>query len=77
MLPDKKGHFNGFGGRFVPETLIYALDELEKEYKKARHDKKFIHGKNRFVLPVRIGKAVVREGIPESLIKKSVEMLYK
>ncbi len=42
MLPDKKGHFNGFGGRFVPETLIYALDELEKEYKKACHDKKFI-----------------------------------
>jgi len=42
MLPDKKGHFNGFGGRFVPETLIYALDELENEYKKARHDKKFI-----------------------------------
>ena len=42
MLPDKKGHFNGFGGRFVPETLIYALDELESEYKKARHDEKFI-----------------------------------
>ena len=42
MLPDRKGHFNGFGGRFVPETLIYALDELGREYKKARHDKKFI-----------------------------------
>jgi len=42
MLPDKRGHFNGFGGRFVPETLIYALDELEKEYKKAKHDAKFI-----------------------------------
>ena len=42
MLPDKTGHFNGFGGRFVPETLIYALDELEKEYKKAKHDAKFI-----------------------------------
>ncbi|MGA2774568.1 MAG: tryptophan synthase subunit beta [Candidatus Omnitrophota bacterium] len=42
MLPDKKGHFNGFGGRFVPETLIYALDELEKEYAKAKHDPKFI-----------------------------------
>jgi len=41
MLPDKKGHFNGFGGRFVPETLIYALDELEREYKKACLDKKF------------------------------------
>lgn len=42
MLPDKLGHFNGFGGRFVSETLIYALDELEAEYKKAKHDKKFI-----------------------------------
>jgi len=42
MLPDKTGHFNGFGGRFVPETLIYALDELEKEYAKAKHDPKFI-----------------------------------
>jgi len=42
MLPDKKGHFSEFGGRFVPETLVYALDELEAEYKKARRDKKFI-----------------------------------
>lgn len=42
MLPDKQGHFADFGGRFVPETLIYALDELEKEYHKARSDKKFI-----------------------------------
>jgi tryptophan synthase beta chain len=42
MLPDKKGHFNGFGGRFVPETLIYALDELKNEYSKARRDKKFL-----------------------------------
>jgi len=41
MLPDKSGHFGEFGGRFVPETLIYALDELEREYKKARHDPKF------------------------------------
>ncbi|MCK9604793.1 MAG: tryptophan synthase subunit beta [Candidatus Omnitrophica bacterium] len=41
MIPDKSGHFNGFGGRFVPETLIYALDELEREYQRARHDKKF------------------------------------
>lgn len=40
-LPDKFGHFAEFGGRFVPETLIFALDELEKEYQKARADKKF------------------------------------
>ncbi len=42
MLPDKRGHFNGFGGRFVPETLIYALDQLEKEYLRAKQDKKFV-----------------------------------
>jgi len=41
MLPDKKGHFDIFGGRFVPETLIFALDELEQEYLRARKDKKF------------------------------------
>lgn len=42
MLPDKKGHFNSFGGRFVPETLFFALEELEAEYRKARSDKDFI-----------------------------------
>jgi tryptophan synthase beta chain len=42
MLPDKSGHFDGFGGRFVPETLIYALDQLEREYKRAKKDKSFI-----------------------------------
>ncbi|MFH0762687.1 MAG: tryptophan synthase subunit beta [Candidatus Omnitrophota bacterium] len=41
MLPDKRGHFNGFGGRYVPETLIYALDELEKEYKRAKGSREF------------------------------------
>jgi len=41
ILPDNSGHFEEFGGRFVPETLIFALDELEKEYKKAKRDKKF------------------------------------
>ena len=37
-----------------------------------QHDKKFIHGKNRFVLPVRIGKVVVKEDVPEPLIKESL-----
>lgn len=41
MLPDRKGHFNGFGGRFVPETLTFALDELEKEYHRAKRDNSF------------------------------------
>ncbi len=40
-IPDKSGHFGPFGGRFVPETLIYALDELEKEYLAAKSEKGF------------------------------------
>ncbi|MEW6102781.1 MAG: tryptophan synthase subunit beta [bacterium] len=40
-LPNKKGYFNGFGGRFIPETLIFALDELLKAYNKAKKDKGF------------------------------------
>ncbi len=46
MLPDTLGHFvisNDlfFGGRFVPETLMTALLELENVYAKAKEDKKF------------------------------------
>jgi tryptophan synthase beta chain len=35
------GRFGPYGGRYVPETLMAALEELECEYEKARHDKKF------------------------------------
>lgn len=41
MLPNKKGYFDGFGGKFVPETLMAALAELEKEYFAAKKDKLF------------------------------------
>lgn len=40
-VPDARGHFGVFGGRFVPETLIPALDELEREYRKAQQDPEF------------------------------------
>jgi tryptophan synthase beta chain len=39
--PDATGHFGPYGGRFVPETLIHALDELEAEYTRARGDRAF------------------------------------
>ncbi len=39
--PDSNGHFGEFGGRYVPETLMPALLELEKEYEKYRFDKEF------------------------------------
>lgn len=41
MQPDKYGYFGDFGGRYVPETLMCALNELEKEYHKALKDPKF------------------------------------
>jgi tryptophan synthase beta chain len=40
-VPDAAGRFGAFGGRFVPETLSRALDELAAEYEKARGDKAF------------------------------------
>ena len=40
-LPDQEGRFGSFGGRFVPETLMSALEELEKAYSAARQDKGF------------------------------------
>jgi tryptophan synthase beta chain len=40
-LPDRKGHFGRFGGRFVPETLMPALAELEAAYRGLRRDAEF------------------------------------
>ncbi len=40
-LPDKKGYFGEYGGRFAPETLMPALSELEKAYDVSRKDKEF------------------------------------
>jgi len=39
--PDSLGHFGIFGGRYVPETLMPSLMELDSEYKKYRFDKEF------------------------------------
>src|SRR4051794_17543456 len=40
-LPDATGHFGPYGGMFVPETLISALNELTAEYERARSDPSF------------------------------------
>ncbi len=39
--PDERGYFGEFGGKFVPETLMYALEELEEAYKEAKEDPSF------------------------------------
>ena len=41
QLPDAKGHFGQFGGRFVSETLIHALDELSEMYNRLKDDEEF------------------------------------
>jgi len=40
-LPDARGYFGEFGGRFVPETLVPALEELTAAFESARHDPAF------------------------------------
>ena len=40
-LPDERGRFGLFGGRYVPETLVGALDQLAEEYQSARRDPDF------------------------------------
>ncbi|MDT4995383.1 MAG: tryptophan synthase beta chain, partial [Actinoplanes sp.] len=40
-LPDRSGHFGRYGGRFVPEALVRALDELDAVYRSARADPEF------------------------------------
>ncbi len=40
-MPERKGYFGIYGGRFAPETLMPALEELEKHYEKVKIDKAF------------------------------------
>jgi tryptophan synthase beta chain len=41
-LPDQLGHFGEFGGRFVSETLMHALDELSEAYERWSADEEFV-----------------------------------
>ncbi len=49
VLPDHTGHFGPYGGRFVPETLIPALDELTAEAERAFADPTFLAEFNRLL----------------------------
>ena len=48
-LPDKTGHFGIFGGRYVAETLMPVLIELEKAYREARQDRLFKEELNQYL----------------------------
>ncbi len=41
MLPDSRGYFGDYGGRFVPETLVPVLEEITDAYRKAQQDDRF------------------------------------
>ncbi|CUS91646.1 hypothetical protein JGI15_106910 [Candidatus Kryptonium thompsonii] len=41
QLPDSKGYFGIYGGRFIPETLIPAVEELERWYLKLKDAEDF------------------------------------
>ncbi|MFI0445242.1 tryptophan synthase subunit beta [Actinomadura sp. 6N118] len=41
-VPDANGHFGAFGGRFAPEALMAALDELDREFEAAKKDPEFV-----------------------------------
>lgn len=40
-MPDAEGHFGPYGGRYVPETLVFPLQQLEEEYHRAQQDPEF------------------------------------
>lgn len=54
-LPDSRGRFGPFGGQFVPETLMAALEELESAYRVARRNRRF-QGELRYFLKEYAGR---------------------
>src|SRR5438034_8905853 len=41
-MPNAQGHFGPYGGRYVPETLMHPLQELEAEYFRAQKDPEYL-----------------------------------
>ena len=41
LVPDARGRFGPYGGRYVPETLMYALEQLTEQYESACQDAEF------------------------------------
>lgn len=41
QVPDARGRFGPYGGRFVPETLMFALEQLDRAYREAKNDPAF------------------------------------
>jgi tryptophan synthase beta chain len=48
-LPDEKGHFGMYGGKYVPETLVQAITELEQAYMEVKNDPSFYDEMNQLL----------------------------
>ncbi len=59
----------------LPISISKGLDK-RKIMAAQRHDKKIIHGVNRFILPVKIGKVKIYEKIPRDIIRKSLSTMH-
>ncbi|PSK02708.1 tryptophan synthase subunit beta, partial [Brevibacillus sp. NRRL NRS-603] len=46
IVPDENGRFGAFGGKFIPETLMNAVTELEIAFEEARRDPAFVQELN-------------------------------
>ncbi len=68
-VPNERGYYGEFGGRFVPETIIPALDELEKAYQDAMQDDAF-HAELAHLQKTYVGRPT-----PLSYAKRLTEML--
>lgn len=61
MRPDKEGRYGKFGGKYVPETLIPALEDLTVEYERAMKDESF-----KVVLPLNPSRSLCRMHVVSS-----------
>ena len=80
-LPDERGYFGAFGGRYVPETLMPALGELEEAYAAAREDEAFREELERLLrdfvgrpTPItradRLARRIAGDGAPRVYLKR-------
>ncbi|MFJ9623564.1 tryptophan synthase subunit beta, partial [Streptomyces sp. NPDC101181] len=42
LIPSTEGYFGAYGGKFIPEALVAAVDEVAVEYEKAKSDPVFV-----------------------------------
>ena len=56
--PNEKGYFGQFGGRYVSETLMPLILEVEKEYEKIKSDKNFIDEFNHYLKTMLVDQAL-------------------